>query len=180
MLILFGDACKRASLFSKLDKTYTATLTLGAETVTGDAEGEPQPISDRAPTREEIEAALPHFVGEITQTPSAYSAIKINGQEAYKRARAGQEFEMPSRLVTIYSVEILHYEYPKLVLTCNVSSGTYIRSLAQDLGRLLGVGGYLSGLERTRVGSFSLANALSKEEQDPVRVLANLQNPDQS
>lgn len=160
MLILFGTACKQASSFSKLDKTYTARIELGKNSTTGDREGELINVNNRIPEKDEIERTLELFKGEITQTPSKYSAIKIDGQEAYKRARRGEEVVMPSRQVTINAIELLSYKYPYLEISADVSSGTYIRSLAEDIGKELGTGAYLSALERTRVGEYDLEDAV--------------------
>jgi tRNA pseudouridine55 synthase len=160
MLMLFGSACKKAEQYSKLDKIYMAEMTLGANSSTGDREGELTSISDRVPTLEEIEAVCAEFVGEITQTPSIYSAIKINGQEAYKLARKGQAPDMPSRQVTVHSMKVLSYDYPKVTIEADVSSGTYIRTLAEDIGAKLGTGAYLTALQRTRVGDYSVEQAI--------------------
>ncbi|HSX47898.1 MAG TPA: tRNA pseudouridine(55) synthase TruB [Candidatus Nanoarchaeia archaeon] len=165
MLMLFGTACRKAQQFSKLDKTYVAELTLGFNSSTGDAEGELIAISDRIPTQSELETVLNKFIGEIEQTPSVYSAIKIDGKEAYKYARAGQAVEVPSRKVTINSIELLSYSYPLVKIEADVSSGTYIRSLAEDIGKELGTGAYLSGLERTRVGDFEASEAVDLDQQ---------------
>jgi tRNA pseudouridine55 synthase len=170
MLMLFGTACKKAETLTKLDKRYVAQITLGANSTTGDNEGEKAPVSDQIPTIAEIEAALAKLTGEISQTPSVYSAIKINGKEAYKRARAGETVEMPSRQVTVYSIELIRYEYPVVELNASVSSGTYVRSLAEDLGSILGTGAYLSGLVRTEVGEYSLDTALVLDEIDALAV----------
>lgn len=161
MLMLFGTATKQAALFSKLDKVYEAEITLGANSTTGDKEGELTPVSDRQPSREEVESAIKGFIGQIEQTPSIYSAIKINGQEAYKRARRGEQVEMPIRQVTIYTIELLGYEYPVVQIRTKVSSGTYIRSLAEDIGKTLGTGAYLSALKRIEVGEYQLTDAVA-------------------
>ena len=105
-----------------------------------------------------IESVLQGFVGKISQTPPKYSAIKINGERAYKLARKGKEFEMPTREVEVYEIEVLRYEYPELEIRCHVSSGTYIRTLAEDIGRKLGTGAYLTALRRTRVGEYDVRN----------------------
>lgn len=160
MLLLFGTATKRAGEYSKLGKTYQAEIRLGATSLTGDAEGELTQTEGRKPRVEEVEAAIKSFVGKITQTPPAYSAIKIDGQEAYKRARRGESVEMPSRTVTVHSVTLLSYNYPIIKIEADVSSGTYIRTLAEDIGTKLGTGAYLSGLVRTRVGDYGLADAI--------------------
>jgi len=166
MLLLFGAGCKQAMSLTKLDKRYIADITLGANSSTGDNEGEKTAVSDRVPTRAEVEAALVKLTGEITQIPPIYSAIKINGKEAYKRARAGETVEIPSRQVTIHENKLLRYDYPTIELESHVSSGTYIRTLAEDLGGLLGTGAYLNGLVRTTVGDYKLEDALVLDEID--------------
>jgi tRNA pseudouridine55 synthase len=140
MLMLFGTGCKKAESLSKLDKRYIGQITLGATSTTGDNEGEKTAVSDTVPDEEAVLAALAQLTGTIQQTPSAYSAIKINGQEAYKRARAGETVVMPSRTVTIYENTLISNNYPIIELDTKVSSGTYIRSLAADLGEILGKG----------------------------------------
>ena len=152
LVILLGDATKKAGEFLKLDKVYEATFRLGQTSTTGDPEGELTDVSDKVPTREEVEAALQQFIGEITQTPPAYSAIKINGQRAYKLAREGKEVEVPERMVRIYSIELTDYKYPNLKIRAHVGSGTYIRTLGEDIGVQLGTGAYCSELRRIRIG----------------------------
>lgn len=174
MLILFGTACKQAQQFSKLDKTYIAQIELGKNSTTGDREGELIDVNNRVPSKEEIERTLKLFIGEITQTPSKYSAIKIDGQEAYKRARRGEDVVMPSRQVTINSIELLSYKYPYFEISADVSSGTYIRSLAEDIGKELGTGAYLTALQRTRVGEYDLKDAVELEANDVVAKVKDL------
>jgi len=159
MIIVVGEYCKRASEFSKLDKTYEATLRLGSTSSTGDPEGEVTPVSDRQPAEDEIRTAFQKFSGVITQTPPSYSAIKIDGVRAYKLARAGKSVEMPTRQVTIYKLELLEYAYPTVKIRTHVGSGTYIRTLAEDIGRELGVGAYTAELRRTTVGEFDIRDA---------------------
>lgn len=156
LIILLGDATKKADEFLKLDKVYEATVRLGQTSTTGDPEGELTAVSDRQPTQEEIETALKQFVGEITQVPPVYSAIKIDGKRAYKLAREGKEVDIPSRQVTIHSIELLEYTCPEVRIRTHVSSGTYIRTLAEDIGVALEVGAYCAGLRRVTAGSFSL------------------------
>ena len=171
MMLLFGTACKQAQSLSGLDKRYLAQITLGATSETGDAEGEKTPVSDTDPGLELVLEAVNKLQGVLRQTPSQYSAIKINGQEAYKLARAGQTVEMPSREVTIYESTLTDYRYPVIELNTKVSSGTYIRSLAADLGDELGVGAYLSGLVRSEVGEYRLEEALALDEYDAPAVI---------
>jgi tRNA pseudouridine55 synthase len=175
MLMLFGTACKQAMSLTKLDKRYAAEITLGADSTTGDAEGELLAVSEREPGPAEVEAALARLTGEITQVPPVYSAIKIRGREAYKRARAGERVEMPSRQVTVHENRLVSYNYPRVRLEAKVSSGTYIRTLAEDLGKLLGTGAHLTGLVRTEVGEYRLENAVELDQADIETVAAHLQ-----
>ena len=115
---------------------------------------------DEMPTHEEVEAALQRFTGEIMQVPPAFSAMKVNGQRAYKLARDGKAVELEARPVRIRSNVLSSYEYPFVRFTSDVGSGTYIRSLVEDLGKALGTGAYMSGLRRTRVGGYSIAEAV--------------------
>jgi len=163
MLIVVGEYCKRAAEFSKLDKTYEVTLRLGQTSTTGDPEGEITDVSTTKPTKTDIIKALHMFQGIITQIPPAFSAIKINGQRAYKLARAGKEVAMPPRQVTVHTLNLLDYTYPEVKLICDVSRGFYIRSLVQDIGSALGTGAYTTSLRRTKVGKWNLANALRPE-----------------
>jgi tRNA pseudouridine55 synthase len=159
MLVLLGKACKQAMELTKLDKTYVAEITLGETSTTDDGEGDKQRVSELVPSLDEIKAALGGFVGEISQVPSVYSAIKIDGREAYKRTRAGESVTIPTRNVTIYRNDLTRYDYPRVQIETDVSSGTYVRSLARDLGEALETGAYLSGLIRTRVGQYALYDA---------------------
>lgn len=168
MVIVVGSYCKRAGEFSKLGKSYEATLQLGKTSTTGDPEGELADASAKQPTRQEVLAALERFTGEITQTPPAFSAIKINGQRAYKLARAGQVVEMPLRQVTVSRLELIGYHYPFVCIACDVSSGTYIRTLAQDIGTALGTGAYTTALRRTRVGTWHIDGAIGLEQPEPL------------
>lgn len=160
MIIVTGNECKNAQNYSKLDKVYEATIVLGQTSTTGDPEGEIAVSSkEKVVSSKEVEAALAKFIGEIEQTPPIYSAIKINGQRAYKLARRGEEVEMPSRKVTIYSLEMLDYSWPELKIRTHVSSGTYIRTLAEDIGKALGVGAYCRELRRTKIADWSVDDA---------------------
>ena len=159
LIVLLGDACKDASAFLKLDKTYEFTAHLGKISTTGDPEGEISFKSSEIPTQTAVEAALKRFRGEIAQIPPQHSAIKINGTRAYQLARAGKKIEMPSRRVRIDHLELVSYEYPLVRGVCDVSSGTYIRSLVEDIGRALGTGAYCSELRRTRIGSYDIQAA---------------------
>lgn len=163
IILVIGKECKNASKYSKLDKVYEATITLGQTSSTGDPEGEitsfAGPGPAKVPKQGEIEEILGRFVGEIEQTPPVFSAIKINGQRAYKLARKGEAVEIPKRTVTIYSLELLDYKYPKVKIRTHVSSGTYIRSLASDIGLALNTGAYVTELRRTKVGKYLINEA---------------------
>lgn len=162
LIVLIGkEYTRRAAEFSKLDKTYQLSMRLGAVSTTGDPEGEITPVSDKIPTLEELQTAVDEFKGEISQIPPAYSAIKVNGQRAYKLARAGKEVVIESRTVTIHSLELVNYEYPGVQLTAVVSSGTYIRSLVEDLGKSLQQGAYTTALRRTAIGPYKVQNSIS-------------------
>jgi tRNA pseudouridine55 synthase len=167
LALVVGGYTKRAGEFSKLDKTYEAELTLGAVSSTGDKEGEITQKSDKKPSLQQIEQALSQFAGKIQQTPHIYSAIKVDGKRAYKMARAGQEVKLEPREVTVYSLQLIDYSYPKLKFIAKVSSGTYIRSLAEDIGKILGTGAYLSALRRTQVGKLEIKKAISLSDIDP-------------
>lgn len=159
LILVIGSHTKRAVEFSRLDKTYVCELTLGAISTTGDNEGKITSVSDMVPDKKQIKNAIAQAVGTYKQIPPAYSAIKVKGQEAYKLARAGRELKMEPRVVTIYKIENVEYNYPKLSFETKVSSGTYIRSLASDIGAKLGTGAYLSSLRRTKVGKFDIEDA---------------------
>lgn len=159
MILVTGKKCREAEHYTKLDKWYEAQIVLGQTSSTGDPEGELAAVSDRRPTEAEIGAVLERFTGEIQQTPPVFSAIKIDGQRAYKLARQGKEVNMPSRNVTIYSLKLISYEYPYVNIRTHVSSGTYIRTLAQDIGEALGTGAYCRELRRTKIAKYDIADA---------------------
>ena len=188
LIILTGKMTKKSNEFLKLDKVYEATLKLGFVSSTGDPEGVIKEYSGQAqyrfiedhlrptgsnrateprndgregarPKWNDIELVAKSFIGKITQTPPRFSAIKINGERAYKLARENKEFEIPSREVTIYNIEVLNYNYPELKIRVHCSSGTYIRTLAEDIGKKLGTGAYLTALRRTKIGDYDIKNA---------------------
>ncbi len=164
LIIVTGTYCKRAQEFSKLDKIYETELTLGHTSTTDDDEGKKTKNSDKIPTIDEVKETLNTFVGPQAQLPPAFSAIKVDGQRAYKLARAGKEVKIEPRPVTIYQISDIRYTYPKVWFTVKVSSGTYIRSLARDIGQKLGTGAYMSDLRRTEVGDFSVTAAVPIEK----------------
>jgi tRNA pseudouridine55 synthase len=159
MIIVTGKECRNAMNYSKLDKEYEAVIRLGQTSTTGDPEGELTNVSTQIPTKEAIEASLTPFRGLITQRPPMFSAIKINGRRAYDLARKGEVVEMPERQVTVYSLELLDYAYPDVRIRTHVSSGTYIRTLAEDIGKVLETGAYCAELRRTKVGEWSVVGA---------------------
>jgi tRNA pseudouridine55 synthase len=161
LILCVGKETKNAMAYTKMDKVYEATVRLGQTSNTGDPEGEITEVNDTRPSREDIEKVLQKFAGEIKQTPPAHSAIKINGQRAYKLAREGKEVEMPERTITIHSLELVDYTYPELKIRTHVSSGTYIRTLAQDIGESLGTGAYCTQLRRTSIADWSIHQAQS-------------------
>ena len=167
LILLSGKATKLSNQFLKLDKWYEATLCLGKTSTTGDLEGVITEVNvDRKPSYSDIEKILPDFLGRIKQTVPIFSAVKINGKRAYQLAHQGQKVEMPTREIEIYELEVLSYHFPELVIRAHVSSGTYIRTLGEDLGQALGVGAYLTALRRTKVGNFDLKNAKSLTDFD--------------
>jgi len=175
MILMLGSYTKRASEFSKLDKSYEAEIALGATSTTGDKEGEISIYSDLQPQKDRIISVLKEFVGEIYQTPPAHSAIKIDGQRAYKLARQGKSVKIEPRKITIYGINYVAYDYPKLSFTVHVSSGTYIRSLAEDIGKKLGTGAFLSCLRRISVSKFNVKDAISINNLTAEAIKINLQ-----
>ena len=159
MIIVVGKECKNAESYSKLDKVYEATVRLGATSTTGDPEGDITRTGDNVPTVEQVQVALATFTGEITQTPPIYSAIKIDGQRAYNLARAGKSVVMPQRQVTVFSLELVDYAYPDVRIRTHVSSGTYIRTLAGDIGEHLKTGAYCIQLRRTKIADWDVTDA---------------------
>lgn len=159
LILCVGKETKNAMSYTKLDKVYEATIRLGQTSTTGDPEGEVTDVSDRQPSLDEVKEAAAKFVGEITQRPPIYSAIKVDGRRAYDLARAGKDVEIPERQVTIHSLEVIDYVYPELKIRTHVSSGTYIRTLAEDIGKTLGTGAYCIQLRRTKVADWDVANA---------------------
>ena len=166
LVLLYGKETKNAMNLTKLDKVYEAEFTLGQISSTGDPEGEISKSSNfQVPTIEQIQNEINrNFLGKIEQTPPAFSAIKIDGQRAYDLARKGADFEIPKRTVEIFSFEILDYNFPILKVRTHVSSGTYIRSLAEDLGKNLGCSAYCSKLRRTKIANLDVSNAIKLED----------------
>lgn len=165
LLIAVGKYTKLIDQLQGLGKSYVADIRLGATTASYDAE---QPIDENFPvdhiTLDKIKEVIKSYTGDIMQAPPMFSAIKVDGQRLYKKARKGQLVEVKKRPVTISKLDILDWCSPDLRLECTVSKGTYIRSLAHDIGKSLDSGGYLTGLVRTSVSGYSLKHALSVDE----------------
>jgi len=167
LVVAVGKATRLVEYVQAQRKTYRAGFLLGQTSDTDDMEGA---ISIRGavhtPIREEIDRALMPFIGRIQQTPPKFSAIKLQGRRAYDLARSGAELELQPRPVDVYRIEIEEYSFPKLRLEIECGSGTYIRSIARDLGEALGVGGLMETLERNAVGVFRLKDGVSLDELD--------------
>jgi tRNA pseudouridine55 synthase len=180
--LCFGAATKFSQLSLDADKRYLATLALGIRTTTGDAEGEVLERHEAGHiTREQVEAACAAFTGEIDQTPPMYSALKHEGKALYEYARAGVEIERKSRRVTIHSIDIVAMQAGTVTLDVRCTKGTYIRTLAEDIGAKLGVGASLAALRRTGSGGLTLEGAVTLAQieamQDEARA-ALLTSPD--
>ncbi len=164
LVLCVGKATKQVESLMKQDKVYEVELTLGKVSTTEDKEGvitdsEPKTEGWEVPTLYEVQVVVATFVGEIEQTPPIFSAIKIDGKRAYDLARAGKPVPIKSRVVKIYEISELSYDYPELRFKAHVGSGTYIRSLARDIGEKLGCGAYMSNLRRVSIGDVTLAEA---------------------
>jgi len=166
LVILIGPAVRLSEYVSASDKRYQATIRLGATTDTYDAEGQPISYPNAASvlaslTEEKFEEILQNYVGEFEQAPPAYSAVKVDGKKSYERAREGEEVELEPRKINVYSLDLLEWAPPEVVVDVFCSSGTYVRSLANELGEALNVGAHLVGLRRTKSGRFTLRDAIS-------------------
>ena len=161
LVILVGPAVRLSEYVSASDKRYQAIIRLGGRTDTFDSDGKMtqanQPVNV---TESQFEEVLKTFIGEIEQTPPPYSAVKVQGRKAYEMARQGEEVELAPRKITVHHLEVLEWAPPEVVIDVHCSSGTYVRSLANDLGEKLGCGAYLVGLRRTKSGRFSLRDAV--------------------
>lgn len=163
LVLCLGPATRLSEYLSSSNKSYAAKIRFGESTETYDAEGETTSFTGEFPTEVEIESALEAFRGRIQQVPPPYSAIKIQGRKAYELARAGQRVDLDPRTVTVYELTKLEYEPPELSIRIECSAGTYIRSLAHDLGAALSTGAHLAALRRLKAGPFGLEDAVSLE-----------------
>lgn len=171
LVVCLGTATKLANQIMGTEKVYRAEIDLSTVSTTDDCEGEIRPVEvSTPPTAERIRRVLDErFTGEIEQRPPAFSAVMIEGRRSYKRARAGETVRPEPKRVRIHAVQIAEYVWPRLILEITCGKGTYIRSLARDLGEALGTGGMLTGLVRTRVGRFKLQDAQTPEHlPDPL------------
>lgn len=173
--IALGEATKLSQLLTHGEKGYRGTIRLGVETTTYDREGEVLASSDGPwPERAAVEKALERFRGEVEQVPPPYSAVKSGGETAYRRARRGERVALEPRAVTFHRIELLAYDPPDLEIEVLCSAGTYLRSMAHDLGALLGTFAHLAELVRTRSGPFTIEQAVpldELDELDPDRVI---------
>lgn len=175
LVILVGkEYTRRAQDLSKQNKIYEVTMKLGFTSTTGDEEGEKASVSDTIPSEQAVQEALDQLQGNIMQVPPAFSAMKINGQRAYKLAREGKTVELEARPVMIYANKLTNYSYPFVKFTSHVGSGTYIRSLVEDLGKLLKTGAYMSDLRRTSVADYNVSSAVSPDDITPDLLASNL------
>lgn len=157
LIICTGKMTKSIETFQGQDKEYTGTITLGATTPSFDLETEiDQTFPTDGITEEQIEACVSNFLGDITQVPPIFSALKVDGERAYKAARKGEEVKMKSRLVHINEFEVSSKNFPEVDFRIVCSKGTYIRSIAKDFGEALGIGAHLSALKRTKIGDFQV------------------------
>lgn len=152
------EGTRELGKIEKTEKEYVAKIKLGETSTTNDEEGEKKHVTynSKLITQNLVKKTLNNFIGEIEQVPPVYSAIKVNGKPAYKRARSGEKVKMKSRIVSIKKIELLSYKWPYLEIKVTCGPGTYIRSLARDIGDKLATGGYLSDLKRTRVGNYDI------------------------
>lgn len=166
LVILLGPAVRMSEFVSASDKRYQATIRVGSSTDTYDSEGTiTNHTSGIDVSEEQFNEILQQFTGEIEQVPPPYSAVKVKGRKAYEMARRGEEVELKPRIINVYSLEVLEWDPPECVIDVYCSSGTYVRSLANDIGKALGTGAYLVGLRRTKSGRFTLRDAV------PLRIL---------
>ena len=161
LVLCLGAATRLSEYLSNASKRYEAMIRFGTSTETYDAEGDAIRITGIAPQEEEIRSILPEFTGEIEQIPPPYSAIKIQGKKAYELARKGETVELDPRTITIYHLDFVSYKPPDLTLSVECSAGTYIRSLAHDLGEKLNTGAHLANLRRVKSGPFTLEECVS-------------------
>ncbi len=174
LVLVVGRARRLQELFSRSVKVYRAKVQLGHTSETDDAEGplHEVEVSGALPTEEEVRRIAAQFVGEIEQRPPRYSAVKVEGKRMYALARKGAEVEAPLRTVRVFENEVEAYDYPGVQLRVACAGGTYVRSIARDLGEALGTGGYLEQLCRTESGGFSVEQAVSPDAVEESHILS--------
>ena len=178
LILAIGPATKEMHKFTKLDKTYITKATLGFSSDTGDSTGvieREHVLSEPSPLR--VKKVLDNFIGTTLQTPHKYSAIKVNGVRAYKLAREGIAVKIKPRKVKIHQIDELIYDWPVLSFTARVSSGTYIRSLIEDIGGQLNTGAYMDYLRRTEIGDFSVSEAIQMKELSFEKIMTSMITP---
>ena len=164
LVVAVGAATRLIEYVQRQQKTYRAAVLLGSNSDTDDADGVVTPVEDpKVPTTEAVRAALESQVGLTMQMPPAYSALRVGGERAYDLARAGRSVELAARPVRIDRVTLIRYEWPKLEIEVDCGAGTYIRSIARDVGAMLGCGGLIEGLRRTRIGPFRVEEAIAPD-----------------
>jgi tRNA pseudouridine55 synthase len=161
LVVLLGPAVRLSEFVSASDKSYQATIRLGSRTETYDAETEPTEEMPVNVTEDEFIDLIKGYEGEIEQVPPPYSAVKVDGKKAYEMARKGEEVELEPRMINVYHLDLLEWAPPEVVIDVKCSSGTYVRSLANDIGEALGIGAHLVGLRRTSSGQFTLRDSIS-------------------
>lgn len=182
LVLCLGKATKKAMEITATDKEYIAEITLGATSTTDDTEGDIERTQESGPAYrtgrlrnqlgiDDIQNVLSLFTGTFDQMPPDFSAIKVKGKRAYKAARAGKPIKLEPRSVIVHKIELLEYKWPVLKLKIRCGKGFYVRALARDIGQKLEVGGYLSTLQRTRVGHFSIDGAITIEEVDESKLI---------
>jgi tRNA pseudouridine55 synthase len=166
LVVLIGPAVRLSEFLSASDKRYQASLRFGVATDTYDTEGKQvgETKSVDHIKEEDFQQLLKEYEGKIEQVPPAYSAVKVNGEKSYNLARKGEAVELKARMIDVYTLELLEWDPPEAVIDVYASSGTYVRSLANDLGNDLGVGAHLSGLRRTKNGQFTLRDAVRLQD----------------
>lgn len=178
VICCLGKATRCVERLMDLPKVYEATVDLSAFTTTDDLEGQVEVVTvEERPNRAAIDAAVAAHVGHIEQRPPAYSAVHVGGQRAYRLARAGAHVQMPTRVVRIDAIEVLGYHWPELLLRVTCGRGTYVRSLARQLGQALGTGGHLASLRRTAVGDYTVERAMTVEQIEATPITAKMLLP---
>jgi len=178
LVVALGPATRLVEYVQQMPKSYVGTFLLGRTSDTEDVEGNVVELDDPPqPTRQDVEAALPAFLGMIQQLPPAFSALKVQGRRAYDLARRGEQVELQPRPIEIMRLTVVRYEYPELELEVCCGSGTYIRSLGRDVAHWLGTAAVMSALQRTAIGDFRLTDAMEFDQLTPETIESRLLSP---